>query len=76
MARVAVSLSDRPRTGQIYDIVGSDDVYPSLGRFLQTRLRDPAMQHVNPVLRYSFTPLGFRLTALFSDYIIAVARKA
>lgn len=52
------------------------DVYPPLGRFLHRRLRDPDMRHVNPILRYSFTPLGFRLTSLYSDYIVAVARKA
>ncbi|WP_233213566.1 class I SAM-dependent methyltransferase [Mycobacterium hubeiense] len=54
----------------------SDDVYPPLGRFLRTRLRDPDMRHVNPVLRYTFTPLGFQLTALNTDYIVAMAQKA
>jgi SAM-dependent methyltransferase len=53
----------------------TDDVYPPLGRFLRKRLNDPDMRHVNPVLRYSFTPLGFRLAALDSDYIVAVAQK-
>ncbi|MEZ0362562.1 cyclopropane-fatty-acyl-phospholipid synthase family protein [Mycobacterium sp. pUA109] len=54
----------------------SDDVYGPLGKFLHKRLRDPAMRHVNPLVRYSFTPLGFRLSALHSDYILAVATKA
>lgn len=54
----------------------SDDVYPPLGRYLHRRLRDPDMRHVNPVVRYSFTPLGFRISALHSEYIVAVATKA
>lgn len=54
----------------------SDDVYGPLGQFLHKRLRDPDMRHVNPVVRYSFTPLGFRISALHSDYIVAVATKA
>ncbi|KUH97229.1 class I SAM-dependent methyltransferase [Mycobacterium sp. IS-3022] len=54
----------------------TDDVYAPLGRFLTKRLRDADMRHVNPVVRYSFTPLGFRLSAHFSDYIVAVAAKA
>lgn len=54
----------------------SDDVYAPLGRFLHKRLRDPDMRHVNPVVRYSFTPLGFRLSAMHSNYIVAMAQKA
>lgn len=54
----------------------SDDVYPPLGKYLHKRLRDPDMRHVNPVVRYSFTPLGFRLSARYSDYIVATAQKA
>lgn len=54
----------------------TDDVYPPLARYLRKRLSDPDMRHVNPAIRYSFTPLGLRLTALQSDYIIAVAQKA
>jgi SAM-dependent methyltransferase len=54
----------------------TDDVYRPLGRFLRKRLDDPDMRHVNPILRYSFTPLGFRLFGLDSDYIVAVAQKA
>ncbi|TDH50292.1 class I SAM-dependent methyltransferase [Mycobacterium eburneum] len=53
----------------------SDDVYPPLGKFLRQRLHHPDMRHVNPIVRYSFTPLGFRITALHSDYILAVATK-
>ncbi|ORV09937.1 methyltransferase [Mycobacterium celatum] len=54
----------------------TDDVYLPLAKFLRNRLSDPDMRHVNPVIRYSFTPLGFRLTTLQSDYIVAVAQKA
>ncbi|MEB3031992.1 SAM-dependent methyltransferase [[Mycobacterium] nativiensis] len=54
----------------------TDDVYAPLGNFLHTRLREPDMRHVNPVLRYAFSPLGFRINGAFSDYIIAVAHKA
>lgn len=53
----------------------TDDVYAPLGRFLHTRLRAPDMRHVNPIIRYSFTPVGFRINGIFSDYIIAVADK-
>ncbi|ODR09527.1 methyltransferase [Mycolicibacillus koreensis] len=51
------------------------DVYPPLGKFLRRRLRDPDMNHVNPLLRYTFTPLGFRLGARHSDYVLATADK-
>lgn len=54
----------------------TDDVYPPLAKFLRKRLGDPDMRHVNPVIRYTFTPLGFQLSQLNSDYIVAVARKA
>jgi ubiquinone/menaquinone biosynthesis C-methylase UbiE len=52
------------------------DVYRPLGSFLRDRLRDPDMRHINPILRYYFSPLGFRLSELTSDYIVAVAHKA
>ncbi|MGV0635031.1 class I SAM-dependent methyltransferase [Mycolicibacillus trivialis] len=54
----------------------TDDVYPPLGRFLRRRLRDPDMHHVNPLLRQAFSPLGFRLAARHSDYVLATADKA
>lgn len=54
----------------------TDDVYPPLGRFLRTRLRDADMRHVNPLLRIGFTPLGMRFTGLHNDYIVAIAHKA
>lgn len=52
------------------------DVYPPLARYLHRRTNESHMRSVNPILRYSFTPLGFRVTAMVSDYIIAVAEKA
>lgn len=52
------------------------DVYPALGKFLGKRLRDADMRHINPVWRLSFNQIGFRITGLFSDYIVSVAHKA
>lgn len=54
----------------------SKDVYPPLGKFLGKRLRDPDMRHINPIWRLSFNEPGFRMTNLFSDYIVAVGHKA
>ncbi|MUM17127.1 class I SAM-dependent methyltransferase [Mycobacterium sp. CBMA271] len=53
----------------------SKDVYPPLGKFLGKRLRDPDMRHINPIWRLSFNPVGFRVTGLFSDYMVSVAHK-
>ncbi|MGH3724585.1 MAG: SAM-dependent methyltransferase [Mycobacterium sp.] len=61
---------DRAETWSI-----SKDVYPPLGKFLSKRLRDPDMRHINPIWRLSFNSVGFRVTSLFSDYMVAVAHK-
>jgi hypothetical protein len=34
------------------------------------------MKHVNPLLRYTFTPVGFWLNEYKLDYMMAVAQKA
>jgi hypothetical protein len=54
----------------------TDDVFRPVAKFLCKRLFEPDMKHVNPLLRYTFTPVGFWLNEYKLDYMMAVAQKA
>ncbi|RDI42644.1 ubiquinone/menaquinone biosynthesis C-methylase UbiE [Nocardia mexicana] len=51
------------------------DVYRPLSVYLRTRLRDPDMREVNPLLRMMFSTGGVRAWSVWLDYVIAVATK-
>jgi len=52
------------------------DVYRPAAKFMCKRLFASDMKYVNPIFRFSFTPITFWLFGPQLDYIIAVARKA
>lgn len=52
------------------------DVYRPAAKFMCKRLFASDMKYVNPVFRFSFTPITFWLHGPHLDYIIAVAHKA
>ena len=54
----------------------TDDVFTPVAKFLSKKLFEPDMKHINPLIRYTFTPVGFRLNTYKLDYIVGVARKA
>jgi hypothetical protein len=54
----------------------TDDVFKPVAKFLSKKLFEPDMKHINPLIRYNFTPVGFWLNTYKLDYIVGVARKA
>jgi ubiquinone/menaquinone biosynthesis C-methylase UbiE len=54
----------------------TNDVFRPIGKFLGKRLFETDMKHVNPLLRLTFTPIGFWLNEYKLDYMTAVAKKA
>lgn len=54
----------------------TDDVFRPVGKFLGKRLFESDMKRVNPILRLTFTPVGFWLNNYKMDYMTAVAQKA
>jgi ubiquinone/menaquinone biosynthesis C-methylase UbiE len=54
----------------------TDDVFRPVGKFLGKRLFESDMKRVNPILRLTFTPVGFWLNEYKMDYMTAVAQKA
>jgi hypothetical protein len=51
-------------------------VFKPVAKFLSKMLFEPDMKHVNLLIRYTFTPVGFWLNTYKLDYIVGVARKA
>jgi hypothetical protein len=47
----------------------------SVAKFLSKKLFEPDIEHINPLIRYTFTPVGFWLNTYKLDYIVGVARK-